>query len=85
MATLRDGPFPPDFRRRRFRARSAEGDTLTVQPETVRSKRAESATVLQRAFEALGEFCVDALIYVPSTPGGARESFSAPKHTALIL
>ena len=68
---------------------------------------AESATVLQSAFEehgyrlllcisgneaerdrsylrTLAEFRVDALVYVPSTPSGARGLFSAPKRIPIV-
>ncbi len=98
--------YRPNSLARALRAKQTMTVGLII-PDIRNDFFAESATVLQSAFEALGyrlllcisgndperdrsylrtlaEFRVDALIYVPSTPGGARGLFSAPKRIPIV-
>jgi LacI family transcriptional regulator len=98
--------YRPNALARALRAKQTMTVGLIV-PDIRNDFYAETATVLQRAFEERGyrlllcisnneaqsdrsylrtltEFRVDAIVYVPSTPAGARDLLAAPKRIPIV-
>jgi DNA-binding LacI/PurR family transcriptional regulator len=106
MTAARDLGYRPNALARALRAKQTMTIGLIV-PDIRNDFYAETASVLQRAFEERGyrlllcisnneaesdrsylrtltEFRVDAIVYVPSTPAGARGLLSAPKRIPIV-
>ena len=106
QTTARELGYRPNALARALRAKQTMTVGLIV-PDIRNDFYAETATVLQGAFEergyrlllcisnneaesdrtylrTLSEFRVDAIVYVPSTPAGARGLVSAPKRIPIV-
>jgi len=106
VAAARTVGYQPNALARALRAKQTMTIGLIV-PDIRNDFYAETATVLQGAFEERGyrlllcisnneaesdrsylrmltEFRVDAVVYVPSTPAGARDALAAPKRIPIV-
>lgn len=106
MTAARDLGYRPNALARALRAKQTMTIGLIV-PDIRNDFYAETAGVLQRAFEECGyrlllcisnnepesdrtylrtltEFRVDAIVYVPSTPAGARDIVTGPKRIPIV-